>query len=421
MLPILKSLQEINRRIKLNREVIEINYANVQDILSAVRKQGDRALIDLTQTYDGVVLSDISIAKQEIIDAKQLIDDNLKFIVNEAAENIRRFHFPQFPDSYTLDQPDGTVVTWNWRPIDRVGIYVPGGNYPLLSTLLMNVIPAQVAGVKEIAVCTPPNQDCLPDKTILATCDLLGIDEIYGLGGAQAISALAYGSESVQAVHKITGPGNAYVTAAKQLVSSYVGIDMAAGPTEVIVIADENAKPEYVAAELISQAEHDVNAIAVLLTNSRVCAKQVIKEITRLTGQLITSGTIVESLMKNGFIFVADSIAECMDISNTIAPEHLSLQTKDASSLKDGAIAGAIFIGSNTPVAWGDYWSGANHTLPTSGQSRYRGPLNVLDFMVPYSIIDSRNAIANSGEKVIDFANSEGLFGHAESIKVRLK
>jgi len=421
MLPILKSLQEINRRIKLNREVIEINYANVQDILSAVRKQGDRALIDLTQTYDGVVLSDISIAKQEIIDAKQLIDDNLKFIVNEAAENIRRFHFPQFPDSYTLDQPDGTVVTWNWRPIDRVGIYVPGGNYPLMSTLLMNVIPAQVAGVKEIAVCTPPNQDGLPDKTILATCDLLGIDEIYGLGGAQAISALAYGSESVQAVHKITGPGNAYVTAAKQLVSSYVGIDMAAGPTEVIVIADENAKPEYVAAELISQAEHDVNAIAVLLTNSRVCAKQVIKEITRLTAQLITSGTIVQSLMKNGFIFVADSIAECMDISNTIAPEHLSLQTKDASSLKDGAIAGAIFIGSNTPVAWGDYWSGANHTLPTSGQSRYRGPLNVLDFMVPYSIIDSSNAIANSGEKVIDFANSEGLFGHAESIKVRLK
>lgn len=421
MLPILKSLQEINRRIKLNREVIEINYANVQDILSAVRKQGDRALIDLTQTYDGVVLSDISIAKQEIIDAKQLIDDNLKFIVNEAAENIRRFHFPQFPDSYTLDQPDGTVVTWNWRPIDRVGIYVPGGNYPLLSTLLMNVIPAQVAGVKEIAVCTPPNQDGLPDKTILATCDLLGIDEIYGLGGAQAISALAYGSESVQAVHKITGPGNAYVTAAKQLVSSYVGIDMAAGPTEVIVIADENAKPEYVAAELISQAEHDINAIAVLLTNSRVCAKQVIKEITRLTAQLITSGTIVQSLMKNGFIFVADSIAECMDISNTIAPEHLSLQTKDASSLKDGAIAGAIFIGSNTPVAWGDYWSGANHTLPTSGQSRYRGPLNVLDFMVPYSIIDSSNAIANSGEKVIDFANSEGLFGHAESIKVRLK
>jgi len=421
MLPILKSLQEINRRIKLNREVIEINYANVQDILSAVRKQGDSALIDLTQTYDGVVLSDISIAKQEIIDAKQLIDDNLKFIVNEAAENIRRFHFPQFPDSYTLDQPDGTVVTWNWRPIDRVGIYVPGGNYPLLSTLLMNVIPAQVAGVKEIAVCTPPNQDGLPDKTILATCDLLGIDEIYGLGGAQAISALAYGSESVQAVHKITGPGNAYVTAAKQLVSSYVGIDMAAGPTEVIVIADENAKPEYVAAELISQAEHDINAIAVLLTNSRACAKQVIKEITRLTAQLITSGTIVQSLMKNGFIFVADSIAECMDISNTIAPEHLSLQTKDASSLKDGAIAGAIFIGSNTPVAWGDYWSGANHTLPTSGQSRYRGPLNVLDFMVPYSIIDSSNAIANSGEKVIDFANSEGLFGHAESIKVRLK
>ena len=421
MLPILKSLQEINRRIKLNREVIEINYANVQDILSAVRKQGDRALIDLTQTYDGVVLSDISIAKQEIIDAKQLIDDNLKFIVNEAAENIRRFHFPQFPDSYTLDQPDGTVVTWNWRPIDRVGIYVPGGNYPLMSTLLMNVIPAQVAGVKEIAVCTPPNQDGLPDKTILATCDLLGIDEIYGLGGAQAISALAYGSESVQAVHKITGPGNAYVTAAKQLVSSYVGIDMAAGPTEVIVIADENAKPEYVAAELISQAEHDVNAIAVLLTNSRVCAKQVIKEITRLTAQLITSGTIVQSLIKNGFIFVADSIAKCMDISNTIAPEHLSLQTKDASSLKDGAIAGAIFIGSNTPVAWGDYWSGANHTLPTSGQSRYRGPLNVLDFMVPYSIIDSSNAIANSGEKVIDFANSEGLFGHAESIKVRLK
>ena len=285
----------------------------------------------------------------------------------------------------------------------------------------MNVIPAQVAGVKEIAVCTPPNQDGFPDKTILATCDLLGINEIYGLGGAQAISALAYGSESVQAVHKITGPGNAYVTAAKQLVSSYVGIDMAAGPTEVIVIADENAKPEYVAAELISQAEHDVNAIAVLLTNSRVCAKQVIKEITRLTAQLITSGTIVQSLMKNGFIFVADSIAECMDISNTIAPEHLSLQTKDASSLKDGAIAGAIFIGSNTPVAWGDYWSGANHTLPTSGQSRYRGPLNVLDFMVPYSIIDSSNAIANSGEKVIDFANSEGLFGHAESIKVRLK
>ncbi len=413
MLPILKNITDLTRYLDRRNASQRID---ISAILKDVKDGGDKALLDLTKKLDGVALDSIRVSVQEL-DSSGLSNTMKSF--DEAILNIQKFHQNQMPESFSIVQNDGTKTGWKWRAINRVGVYIPGGSFPLFSSLLMNAIPAQLAGVKEIAVCTPPEQNGLPNETILNACEYLGIDEIYSVGGAQAIAAFAYGTDSVKAVDKIVGPGNAYVAAAKQAVSQFVGIDMNAGPTEIVVIADENANPAYVASDLISQAEHDKNAFAILLTDSSELAGAVNEQINIQLEGLITKNIAKKSLDNHGLIFVAETLSECIIISNEIAPEHLSLQIKDSESYVDDLIAGAIFLGNKSPVAWGDYWAGPNHTLPTMGQAKFRGPLNVLDFMVPYSIIDASSAIGKSSHKVQSLAELEGLAGHANSIATR--
>ena len=391
----------------------------VNSILSDVKKNGDTALQKYTQQFDKLVVDSVRVSPSVLKKASMNLSNELRTSIKKAAKNIKAFHKKQTPISYSITQRDGTRADLNWRPIARVGIYVPGGRYPLISTVLMNVIPAQTAGVPEIAVFSPPNSDGMPNADIMGICGLLGIKEVYSIGGAQAIGAMAFGTESIPAVAKITGPGNAYVAAAKQAVSGIVGIDMFAGPTEIVIIADESANPELVSIDLISQAEHDIDAKAILLTDSAALAASVNEILGDQLDKISTRDTAKKSLDENGFIYIADSIDECIDISNLIAPEHLSIQTKSSENILSQVVAGAIFIGESTSVAWGDYWAGPNHTLPTSGQARYRGPLTVMDFMVPFSVIDARNSLSQSSTFVQDLADAEGLHAHSLSVKMR--
>ena len=397
-----------------------IKKVNVFQIIESIKKDGDNSLIRLTEQYDKVKISKFRVP-DEIIKSSYESHNGDFDLFHGAINNIQKFHKNQTPKNFLITQKDGTKVEWNWRPINRIGAYVPGGNYPLISSLFMNVIPAQIAGVQEIVVCTPPTKDGLPDKTILAACNLLQIKEIYTIGGAQAIAALAIGTESIKKVNKIVGPGNSYVSAAKHALSSKVGIDMNAGPTEIVVLAYSKANPSYIASDLISQAEHDTDAKAILITDSLNLVNEV-KNNLRIQIKLLATSKIVEtSLKNNGLAFVAKDLNNCIHVSNEIAPEHLSLQAESAENLRDKVIAGSIFMGSKTPVAWGDYWAGPNHTLPTNGQAKFRGPLNVVDFLVPFSVVDASNSIRKSGEKVKKFANLEGLSGHAKSIEIRLE
>ena len=397
-----------------------IKKVNVFQIIESIKKDGDNSLIRLTEQYDKVKISKFRVP-DEIIKSSYESHNGDFDLFHGAINNIQKFHKNQTPKNFLITQKDGTKVEWNWRPINRIGAYVPGGNYPLISSLFMNVIPAQIAGVQEIVVCTPPTKDGLPDKTILAACNLLQIKEIYTIGGAQAIAALAIGTESIKKVNKIVGPGNSYVSAAKHALSSKVGIDMTAGPTEIVVLADSKANPSYIASDLISQAEHDTDAKAILITDSLNLVNEV-KNNLRIQIKLLATSKIVEtSLKNNGLAFVAKDLNNCIHVLNEIAPEHLSLQAESAENLRDKVIAGSIFMGSKTPVAWGDYWAGPNHTLPTNGQAKFRGPLNVVDFLVPFSVVDASNSIRKSGEKVKKFANLEGLSGHAKSIEIRLE
>ncbi|MBA7680503.1 MAG: histidinol dehydrogenase [Calditrichaeota bacterium] len=311
-------------------------------------------------------------------------------------------------------------MAWRWRPIQRAGVYIPGGRYPLLSTILMTVIPAQAAGVAEIVVCTPPGPSGYPADAVLGTCALLGVREVYRIGGAQAIAALAYGTEYIRAVDKITGPGSVYVTGAKEAVSSRVGIDMLAGPSEVVVLADGSANPRWVASDLISQAEHDPLAWSVLVTDNPGLADEVNRHLSELLEDLATRPIAEASLKEHGFIFLGEDLTACVAAVNRIVPEHLCLQTARPEEMLERVRAGAIFIGGETPVAWGDYWAGPNHTLPTAGHARFRGALSVYDFLVPYSVIkaDAHTARA-SGDKVKALAELEGLAGHALTIALR--
>ena len=415
MLHILQNQIVLNQQLdcrKLSQMV------DVSKILKNVSENGDQAIINYMKEFDGVSVSSIPFPIGDFTPKEK---SNNTELLQATAENIRKFHQRQFPASFTFVQKDGTCAEWKWRPIERVGIYVPGGRFSLVSSLLMNVIPAQVAGVKEIAVCTPPNKNGLPNASILNACKILSINEIYSVGGAQAIAALAYGTESISSVNKIVGPGNAYVAAAKQAVSSFVGVDMNAGPTEIVIIADENANPAYVAADLISQAEHDSEAIAILLTDSNKLAESVNKQIKIQIENLSTKEIVKKSFEKHGIIFLGKTISDCVKISNKIAPEHLSIQVKNTDIYLDQLIAGAIFLGDKSPIVWGDYWAGPNHTLPTGGHAKFRGPLNTMDFMVPYSIIDASSALDTSAEKVSNLAKLEGLNGHANSVDIRRK
>ena len=398
--------------------------ATVQEILASVRKNGDAALREYTERFDPVVPESWLVPKSELEKALEGLDHDLFHILEEAADNIMFFHDRQKTDSQLDFSPDGTVLGWKVTPVDSVGIYIPGGRAVYPSTLLMNVIPAQVAGVSRIAMVSPPGPSGLPHQLVMASAALMGLEELYAVGGAQSIGALAYGTESIQQVVKITGPGNAFVAEAKRQVYGTVGIDSFAGPSEIMIVCDRDDIPvEYLVRDMLSQAEHDPDAGAILVTTSSKQAEEVAKRLKNLIPTLPRREIIEASFAHRSAIIVADDLEEIFEAVNEIAPEHLEVLTEhpfeDLHRIRN---AGAIFLGPNSPEPVGDYFAGPNHTLPTSGCAKFSSPLGVQDFVKTSSVISySAERLERQGEQIIHFAEEEGLFAHAEAIRVRLE
>ena len=396
----------------------------VQEILSNVRNNGDVALREYTERFDKVVPESWLVPKSALDEAFEGLDHDLFHILEEAADNIMSFHERQKVDSQLNFNPDGTVLGWKVSPVDSVGIYIPGGRAVYPSTLLMNVIPAQVAGVPRIVMVSPPGPSGLPDKLVMATAAMMGLEEIYALGGAQSIGALAYGTESIQQVVKITGPGNTFVAEAKRQVYGTVGIDSFAGPSEIMVVCDrEEFRVEYIVRDMLSQAEHDPDAAAILVTTSPKQAEVVAKRLKKLTPTLPRREIIEASFSNRSAIIVVHDLEEIFEAVNEIAPEHLEVLTEQPfEDLHRIRSAGAIFLGPNTPEPVGDYFAGPNHTLPTSGWAKFSSPLGVQDFIKTSSVISySEDRLRRQGEQIIRFAEEEELFSHAEAIRVRLE
>ncbi len=401
-------------------------YENtVREILDNVRANGDRALFELTNKYDKFPLNaeNIRVSEEEINEAYNSYDKDLIGVMERAAENIRSYHDKQKLNSWIDTKEDGTILGQKITAVEKVGVYVPGGKAAYPSSTLMNIIPASVAGVDRIIMTTPPGADGKVYPGTLVAAKIAGVKEIYKVGGAQAIAALAFGTESVPRVDKIVGPGNIFVALAKKAVFGYVGIDSVAGPSEILVLADETANPKYVAADLLSQAEHDQLASAILITTSEELAEKVSAEVDRFTEQLERKEIILSSLENYGYILIADNIDDACDTANEIASEHLEILTKDAFGVMTKIRnAGAIFIGENSSEPLGDYYAGPNHVLPTNGTARFFSPLGVDAFIKRTSIISySAEALKEAGDDIIAFANSEGLTAHANSIKVRFE
>lgn len=396
----------------------------VQKIIEDVRKGGDDAVKSYTEKFDGVQLQELKVKNEEIAEAYGQLDDSTITILQEAAENIRSFHEKQLRPSWMTTEENGSMLGQKMTPLDSVGLYVPGGKAAYPSSVLMNVIPAKVAGVKRIVITSPPDKHtCKIPPAVLVAADIAGAKEIYKVGGAQAIAALAYGTQSIAPVDKITGPGNVYVALAKREVFGDVAIDMIAGPSEIAILADESAIAEEVAADLLSQAEHDEMASSVLVTPSRTVAEKVAEEVQRQLKTLPKYEIASQSIENFGAIYVTETIEEAVETVNNLAPEHLEILTKNPMSLL-GQIrhAGAIFIGRYSPEPVGDYFAGPNHVLPTNGTARFSSPLNVDDFQKKSSILYySENALKDNGEKIAAFARLEGLEAHARSIETRLK
>jgi histidinol dehydrogenase len=396
----------------------------VREILSNVRKNGDAALREYTERFDEVLPESWLVPKSALDDALDSLDHDLFHILEEAADNIMYFHERQKTDSQLDFSPDGTVLGWKVTPVDSVGIYIPGGRAVYPSTLLMNVIPAQVAGVPRIAMVSPPGASGLPHRLVMASAALMGLEELYAVGGAQAVGALAYGTETIPQVVKITGPGNAFVAEAKRQVYGTVGIDSFAGPSEIMVVCDREDIPvEYLVRDMLSQAEHDPDAGAILVTTSAKQAKEVAKRLKTLVPSLPRREIIEASFENRSAIIVAKDLDEIFEAINEFAPEHLEVLTKQPfEDLHRIRNAGAIFLGPNTPEAVGDYFAGPNHTLPTSGCAKFSSPLGVQDFVKTSSVISySAERLKSQGEQIIRFAEEEELFSHAEAIRVRLE
>lgn len=393
----------------------------VADILQQVRVRGDQAVFDYTRRFDGVNLETLQVAKEEMDQALTTTDPDFLRILEKAAENIREFHRHQVRNSFILTGDDGVVMGQKVIPIDRVGLYIPGGTAPLPSTVLMSAIPARLAGCREIVLVTPPGRDGKIDPVVLAAARVAGVDKIFKIGGAQAVAALAYGTESVPKVDKIVGPGNAYVAEAKRQVFGLVSIDMIAGPSEILIVADGKTDPRHAAADLLSQAEHDKMASAVLVTDSYELAEKVQAELERQLPLLGRTEIARVSIDNNGKIIVAPDLSAAIDIANEIAPEHLELCVDNPLDYLDAIRhAGSIFMGRYTPEALGDYLAGPNHTLPTGGTARFSSPLSVDDFVkkTQYTYFTERalNAVAKD---VAAFAEKEGLTAHAKSALIR--
>ncbi len=391
-------------------------------IMETVRRDKDSALFAYTKQFDHVGLSSLTVDKKTMEHALQKVDPLFLEALQEAKENIIRFHEAQYKQGYELKEKDNVYLGQRILPYQRVGVYVPGGSAAYPSSVLMNVLPARIAGVKEIIMVTPPNKNGTMDPNIAAAAMLAEVDQIYTIGGAQAIAALTYGTESIPKVDKIVGPGNAYVAAAKRLAFGQVDIDMIAGPSEILIIADAGANPAFVAADLISQAEHDPMASAILLTIDPTLAKQVQNEVNKQAKALPRKAIITQSMQAFGAIMILETMEECIDIANELAPEHLELMVEDSKQYLDQIRnAGSIFLGYMSCEAIGDYFGGTNHVLPTGGTARFASALNVDSFTKKSSYLYwSEEALQKHGEKIIRIAQAEQLEGHANAVKVRL-
>lgn len=399
--------------------------ARVTAILETVKKDRDQALFAFTEKFDGASLNanTIRVSEEEIQRAYELVDPKLLEIIRKAKENIRIYHEKQRQYSWFDSKPDGTMLGQKVTPLQRVGVYVPGGKAVYPSSVLMNIMPAKVAGVDEIIMVTPPGKDGSVNPNTLVAANEAGADAIYKVGGAQAIGALAYGTESIPKVDKIVGPGNIYVALAKKSVYGHVSIDSIAGPSEILVVADETANPRYVAADLLSQAEHDELASAILVTTSEKLAEDVSKQVDVFVEELTRTEIMKKSLENYGYILVADTMEDVIDIANEIASEHLEIMTSDPYNvMMKIRNAGAIFIGEYSSEPLGDYFAGPNHVLPTNGTAKFFSPLSVDDFIKKSSIIAySKEALDAIHSDIEYFAEAEQLTAHANSIKVRFE
>ena len=412
--------EELLRRDDSSKPDLEFDRT-VLSIIDTVRSEGDKAVFDFTARFDGVKLDSLLVTEEEISEAEEAVTEDFYRALRSAKQRITTYHEAQKEQSWFLNPTEGIMLGQKVTPIDTVGIYVPGGKAAYPSTVLMNALPAKIAGVGKISMVTPPQRDGKINPHVLVAAKEAGVDCIYKVGGAQAIAALAYGTETIDKVVKITGPGNAYVARAKKWVFGDVAIDMIAGPSEICVVADANTNPVYAAADLLSQAEHDERAAAVCITTSESFAAELTKEVERQLAELDRKEIATQSIEQFGRIILVDSLQEAFDIVNRLAPEHLELMIDNPMEhLAAIRNAGAIFLGQHSPEALGDYMAGPNHTLPTSGTAAFSSPLGVYDFMKKSSIIYySENALTEVADDIIVLADSEQLTGHANSIKVR--
>ena len=414
---------EVSNEEIFARENIASNVEGiVTGIIAEVRARGDQALFEYTTRFDKALLNSLEVSAEEIDEAFAAVDPEFLDILREAATNIRAFHEKQVRNSFVLNR-DGVVMGQKVTPIERVGLYVPGGTAAYPSTVLMDSIPAKIAGCETIVITTPPGPDGKVNPVILAAAKIAGVDRIFKMGGAQAVAALAYGTESVPKVDKIVGPGNAFVAEAKKQVFGKVAIDMIAGPSEILVVADATADPRHVAADLLSQAEHDRMASAVLVTDDADFAQAVSRELEEQIPLLPRAEIARASIDNNGKIIVADTLMKAIDIANEIAPEHLELCVDNPFDYLDAVKhAGSIFMGKHCPEALGDYFAGPNHTLPTSGTARFSSPLSVDDFVKKSQFTYfTKDALGKVADKVAYFAEKEGLHAHAKSATIRFE
>ena len=409
--------EEIFARADLSMKVED----TVAEIIKTVREKGDEALFSYTQKFDGATVDSLLVSEKETEEAFAKVEPEFIEILQKAAENIRAFHARQVRNSFILNEKEGVVIGQKIMPVEKAGLYVPGGTAAYPSTVLMDAIPAKIAGVRELVITTPPQKDGSVNPVIIAAAKIAGVDKIFKVGGAQAIAALAYGTETVPKVDKIVGPGNAFVAEAKKQVYGKVSIDMIAGPSEILIVADGKSEPRHVAADLLSQAEHDKNASAVLITDCEIFAKKVSDELEKQIPALLRKEIARASIDDNGKIIVCDDIKQAIDVANEIAPEHLELCVDDPFDYLDGVKnAGSVFLGRNCPEALGDYFAGPNHTLPTSGTARFSSPLSVDDFVkkTQYTYY-TKDALQKVAKDVAYFATKEGLTGHARSALIR--
>lgn len=419
-------IERVQGTVSLRRTIesgTEEQRQAVKRIIDDVRNNGDGALKKYTEMFDGISLDTFAVTQEEIEKAYWLVDENMVHIIREAAQNIREYHERQRMTSWFMTRDDGTILGQKVTPLDAVGLYVPGGTAAYPSSVLMNVIPAQVAGVKRIVIVSPPNErGTLPAAVLVAACEL-GVQEIYKVGGAQAIAALAYGTETIEPVDKIFGPGNIFVALAKREVFGQVDIDMIAGPSEIVVLADETAKSNEIAADLLSQAEHDERAVSILVTPSLQLALKVEEEVEKQLATLPRKEIAQKAINEYGVIYVTDTMKQAIDVVNELAPEHLEVMTAEPFEiLSDIRHAGAIFLGPYSSEPVGDYFAGTNHVLPTNGTARFSSGLTVEAFMKKSSIIFySQQAWQQHAAKIAAFARLEGLEAHARAVEERLK